>query len=77
MIYTYYRVLNKEQVVVFECIYDEDNSSYVTFENNTWELGSLLTYFEESDLSVETHCFTTKQLYNILKNNTLENEYDY
>ncbi len=67
MIYIYYRVLIRPNVLVFECIYEKDDiHQRVYYNNQWWDLGNLHSHFIDLDYEIISIEFTTKELYNWL-----------
>jgi len=61
MTYTYYRVLDKSDNLVFECISD-DTYNNVYYVDKWWELRHLYTHFIDLEFTINTVEFTTTEL---------------
>ena len=65
MTYTYYKVVDNNNKVVLEGITDDIYSQQISYDKDSWCLGSLLySYFpdEKPDFTINTIEFTTNEL---------------
>lgn len=63
MTYTYYKVLDTNNNVIFECINEKDDiNQRVYYNNKWWDLGHLYTHFIDLEFTINTVEFTTTEL---------------
>lgn len=63
MTYTYYRVLDTNNIVIFESISEKDDiNQRVYYNNKWWELRHLYTHFIDLEFTINTVEFTTTEL---------------
>lgn len=61
MDYTYFKVLDTDNNIVFECV-NKDIYSQVYYNDTCWKLLDLTTYFLDNKFIIKAVGFTTKEL---------------